>query len=126
MSHSPPVMAEVFAQGACTGPEELIQTREAVPGMIFGCIDLVIAALGQDVKGYFLAHGFAAQMGTVRIFPLLFTKGFSLFFRDRIIICTPNFSDWCTCEVVDPPPKPQGRHHRGEAALGTEQEQLAQ
>lgn len=120
-------MAEVFAQGACTGPGELIQTQEGVPGMIFSSVDLVIAALGEAVKGYLLAHAFAAQMGTVRIFCLLFTQGFLVFFRDRAIICTPNLSYWCNCEVVDPPPKPQGRQHgAGEAALGTEQEQLAQ
>lgn len=71
-----PVRAEVFAQGACTGPGEFIQTQEGVPGMIFSCIDLVIAALGEDVKRYELAHAFEAQMGTVRISPLLFTQGF--------------------------------------------------
>lgn len=86
-------MAEVFAQGTCTGPGELIQTQEGVSGMIFSYIDLVIATLGEDVKGYLLAHGFAAQMGTARISPLLFTQGFLLFFRDRTISCTPNLSD---------------------------------
>lgn len=61
-------MAEVFAQGACTGPGDLIQTQEGVPGMILSCIDLVIAALGEDVKGFLLAHASAAQMGMARIF----------------------------------------------------------
>lgn len=69
-------MAEVPAQGACTGPGEPLQTQEGVPGRIFSCIDLVIAAPGEDVRGYLLAHAFGAQMGTVRIFPLLFTQGF--------------------------------------------------
>lgn len=66
----------MFAQGACTGPGELIQTQEGVPGMIFSWNDLVIAALGEDGKGYLLALAFSAQMGTLRIFPLLFIQGF--------------------------------------------------
>lgn len=100
----------------CTG--SLHRARGAHPNT-GGCpwydlqwIDLVIAALGEDVKGYLLALAFSAQMGTVRIFPLLFTQGFLLFFRDRAIIWTPNFSDCRNCEVHDPPPKPQGRQHR--------------
>lgn len=36
--------------------------------MILSCIDLVIAALGEDVKGCLLAHASAAQMGMARIF----------------------------------------------------------
>lgn len=95
-------MAEVYAQGACTGLGGLIQTQEAVPGMILSCIDLVIAALG-DVKGYLLAHAFTAQMGMVRFFSLLFTQGFLLLL---LIICAPNLSGWCNCEGVDPPPSP--------------------
>lgn len=80
--------------------------------MIFSWIALVIAALGEDVKGYFLALAFLTQKGMVRISPLLFTQGFLLLFRDRAIICTLNLSDWCNCELEDPPPKPQGRPHR--------------
>lgn len=80
--------------------------------MIFSWNDLVIAALGEDGKGYLLALAFSAQMGTLRIFPFLFIQGFLLLFRDRAIICTANLSDCWNCEVDDPPPKPQGRQHR--------------
>lgn len=74
-------MAEMFAQGACTGPGELIQTHKGVPGMIFSCIDLVIAAPGEDVKGYLLAHAFAAQMEHSGFSPSIHSKVFTIFQR---------------------------------------------
>lgn len=58
---------------------ELIQTWESLSAMIFSCIDLVMAALVVGVKGYLLAHTFAAQMGTVR---------FSLFYSLRVFFFT--------------------------------------
>lgn len=124
-----PVMAEVLAgglQGACRGPGEFIQTQEGVSGLIYSCTDLVIAPLGQHVKGYLLAHAFTARMGMVRFSPFHSLGFFYCFSETEQLSVHQTLVAGATVKGISPS-QPSGKAAQGRnVALGTEQEQLAQ